>query len=167
MPTPKQLAANSRNTQHATGPRPLAGQARSHYNALQHGILSRALIPSCLVPCESRREFPALRLLAPVAIRPLRQPRPRRRPRPPRAFTPSCTPSRTAWPLATMPRPRRHYQTNPIPRTADSRPALLWPSTAAKRESHPAPTRTITKRTHFPVAPFFPLSHEVYGLRIA
>jgi hypothetical protein len=58
--TAKQLAANRRNAQKSTGPRTAQGKAISRWNALKHGVLSRALIPPALEPYESRVEFDAL-----------------------------------------------------------------------------------------------------------
>jgi len=40
MPTAKQIAANRRNAQKATGPRTTAGKATSRFNALKHGIFA-------------------------------------------------------------------------------------------------------------------------------
>ena len=54
METSKTRAqANQKNALKSTGPRTLAGKARSSANAVQHGILSRHLI----LPGESREEF--------------------------------------------------------------------------------------------------------------
>jgi len=58
--TAKQLAANRANAQKSTGPRTPDGRAVSRWNALQHGVLARALIPPALEPYESRQEFAAL-----------------------------------------------------------------------------------------------------------
>jgi len=58
--TAKQLAANRRNAQKSTGPRTPEGIARSRWNALQHGLLSRAVIPPSLEPYESRADFESL-----------------------------------------------------------------------------------------------------------
>ena len=58
--TAKQLAANRRNAQKSTGPRTLEGKAASRWNALKHGLLSRAVIPPSLEPYESRADFESL-----------------------------------------------------------------------------------------------------------
>jgi len=58
--TEKQLAANRANALQSTGPRTAQGRAVSRWNALQHGVLARALIPPALEPYESRDEFAAL-----------------------------------------------------------------------------------------------------------
>ena len=58
--TAKQLAANRANAQHSTGPRTPGGIAVSRYNALQHGILAKAVIPEALDPYESRQAFQEL-----------------------------------------------------------------------------------------------------------
>ena len=53
MATDKQIAANRRNSQLSTGPRSLAGVARSSQNAISHGLTrSQALLPG-----ESKTEF--------------------------------------------------------------------------------------------------------------
>jgi len=46
MTSRRQIAANRRNARKSTGPRSIAGKARSSKNALTHGILSRAPIIS-------------------------------------------------------------------------------------------------------------------------
>jgi hypothetical protein len=58
--TERQLEANRRNAQRATGPRTDEGKAVSRWNALKHGVLTRAVIPPALAPYESREEFEAL-----------------------------------------------------------------------------------------------------------
>jgi len=58
--TAKQLAANRANARKSTGPRTAQGRAVSRWNALQHGVLARALTPPALEPYESRHEFAAL-----------------------------------------------------------------------------------------------------------
>jgi hypothetical protein len=58
--TEKQLAANRANALKSTGPRTAQGRAVSRWNALQHGVLARALIPPALEPYESRDKFAAL-----------------------------------------------------------------------------------------------------------
>jgi len=58
--TAKQLAANRRNAQRSTGPRTLEGKAKSRWNALQHGLLAKAVIPPSLEPYESRADFDSL-----------------------------------------------------------------------------------------------------------
>src|SRR5437870_13557189 len=40
----RKLAANGENAKHATGPRTLAGKARSRFNALKHGLLAKQLV---------------------------------------------------------------------------------------------------------------------------
>ncbi len=57
MSTPAQIAANQRNSQHATGPKSDAGKARSSRNATRHGLTSRDLS----IPDDLRPEFEALR----------------------------------------------------------------------------------------------------------
>ena len=58
--TEKHLAANRADARKSTGPRTAQGRAVSRWNALQHGVLARAIIPPALEPYESRREFAAL-----------------------------------------------------------------------------------------------------------
>lgn len=58
--TEKQLAANRANALRSTGPRTGKGKARSRWNALRHGILSKALIPEALADHESASEFARL-----------------------------------------------------------------------------------------------------------
>jgi len=58
--TAKQLAANRRNAQRSTGPRTLEGKAKSRWNALQHGLLAKAVIPPSLEPYEPRADFDSL-----------------------------------------------------------------------------------------------------------
>jgi hypothetical protein len=53
----KQLAANRANALKSTGPRTPEGRAISRWNALQHGVLARAVIPPALEQYESRDEF--------------------------------------------------------------------------------------------------------------
>jgi hypothetical protein len=53
----KQLAANRANALQSTGPRTAEGRATSRWNALQHGVLARAVIPPALEQYESRHEF--------------------------------------------------------------------------------------------------------------
>jgi len=53
----KQLAANRANALKSTGPRTPEGRAVSRWNALQHGVLARAVIPPALEQYESRHEF--------------------------------------------------------------------------------------------------------------
>lgn len=57
--SPAKVAANRRNAQKATGPRTAEGKARSRWNAVQHGLLSKRL---ALVDAEGNRAF--VRLLA-------------------------------------------------------------------------------------------------------
>jgi len=59
-PSEKQLAANRRNAQSSTGPRTPEGKARSRWNALKHGVLSKSLIPEPLAEQESRRDYSRL-----------------------------------------------------------------------------------------------------------
>jgi len=56
----KQLAANRRNAQKATGPKTPNGQAVSKMNALKHGILSKEAVVHGRCIKESDREFAAL-----------------------------------------------------------------------------------------------------------
>ena len=58
--TAKQLAANRANAKKSTGPRTPQGRAITRWNALQPGVLARAIIPPALEPYESREEFSAL-----------------------------------------------------------------------------------------------------------
>ena len=58
--TEKQLAANRRNALQCTGPRTPQGKDASRWNALQHGVLAKAVIPMPLEDYESRSEFDAL-----------------------------------------------------------------------------------------------------------
>jgi hypothetical protein len=58
--TDRQLAANRANARKSTGPRTRAGKERVRYNALTHGLLARAVIPSVLEPYESRQEYGCL-----------------------------------------------------------------------------------------------------------
>ena len=53
----KQLTANRANALKSTGPRTPEGRAVSRWNALQHGVLARAVIPPALEQYESRDEF--------------------------------------------------------------------------------------------------------------
>ena len=55
--TEKQLAANRTNALRSTGPRTPQGKMRSRWNALTHGVLSRAVVPPSLEPYESRQDF--------------------------------------------------------------------------------------------------------------
>lgn len=57
MATDKQIAANRRNSQLSTGPRSLAGVARSSQNAISHGLTSSQAV----LPGESKAEFNGLR----------------------------------------------------------------------------------------------------------
>jgi len=56
----RQLAANRANARRSTGPRTPEGRAVSAQNAIQHGILSQAVIPPTLERFESREEYDAL-----------------------------------------------------------------------------------------------------------
>lgn len=56
----KQLAANRANARKSTGPRTPQGKARSSQNAVKHGILARAVLPSALEAVESREDFDQL-----------------------------------------------------------------------------------------------------------
>jgi len=53
----KRLAANRANARKSTGPRTPEGRAASRWNALQHGVLARAVIPPALEKYESRADF--------------------------------------------------------------------------------------------------------------
>ena len=59
-PTPKQLAANRRNSMKSTGPRTPKGRAVSKMNALKHGILSKQVLVNGLILQESGEELEAL-----------------------------------------------------------------------------------------------------------
>ena len=58
--TEKQLAANRRNALQCTGPRTPQGKDASRWNALQHGVLAKAVIPAPLAEFESREDFDEL-----------------------------------------------------------------------------------------------------------
>ncbi len=58
--TPKQIAANRRNSRRSTGPKTPQGKARSRLNALQHGILAREAVLQGFWIKESPRELEAL-----------------------------------------------------------------------------------------------------------
>jgi len=55
--TEKQLVANRRNAGRSTGPRTPEGKARSRWNALKHGALSRAVVPPPLAAHERVGDF--------------------------------------------------------------------------------------------------------------
>jgi hypothetical protein len=52
--SPAKVAANRRNAQKATGPKTPAGKARSRWNSVQHGLLSKRL---ALIDAEGNRAF--------------------------------------------------------------------------------------------------------------
>jgi hypothetical protein len=58
--TEKQLAANRANARRSTGPRTSEGKAIVSQNAVKHGVLAQAVIPSGLEPYESREDFERL-----------------------------------------------------------------------------------------------------------
>ncbi len=57
MATPSQIAANSRNAQHSTGPRTEAGKAAVRLNSLTHGLRAH----DALLPGEDEQAFEELR----------------------------------------------------------------------------------------------------------
>jgi hypothetical protein len=57
MATLKQIAANQNNALRSTGPRSLAGKARSRLNAVKHGLTAT----HSLLPGEDPKEFDGLR----------------------------------------------------------------------------------------------------------
>jgi hypothetical protein len=59
--SPAQFAANRRNARKSTGPRTAAGKAVSRMNAIQHGILSKAVLVRGRCIQEDEQEFAALR----------------------------------------------------------------------------------------------------------
>jgi hypothetical protein len=56
----KQLAANHRNAQHATGPRSPEGKSASRLNAAKHGLLARQVVARGYFHQESSNEFKSL-----------------------------------------------------------------------------------------------------------
>jgi hypothetical protein len=58
--TPAKLEANRKNALLSTGPRTQEGKERSKWNALEHGLLSHAVIIPTGVAEESPEEFRAV-----------------------------------------------------------------------------------------------------------
>ena len=169
MPTQEQLAANRQNAQHSTGPRTHAGKAASRYNALQHGILAQALIPSCLEPYESRAEFDALhqdlradlqpastledllveRIAAPPGVNGAS----------PASSAPNPAPSPAARPTPTSTPPPTAASTAPSASPRDGLAALLDRGTPGPLSASPMPADNILpNEPNSPAAPFPPPS---------